>query len=105
MPEKNKIYSILNQHKNKNFVQRILEPKEYPVINYDNGTISTHKMAYSQVGDEYIVYPTIILDTATKSLQELSPDKACEYALQSGEYIPFNTAKEADWFSKSYKEN
>jgi hypothetical protein len=36
-------------------------------------------------------------------LIELDPRKAHEHALKSGEFIPFVTPDEADWFSKNYK--
>ena len=34
---------------------------------------------------------------------ELAPDVAMKNAMLSKQYIPFDTEKEAEWFSKNYK--
>jgi hypothetical protein len=99
--ENDSINQILQENKAKNFVDRIINVDKYPSINLGNDTIATHKMAWSQVGDQYIVYPSIVYNN--KELIELSPDEAIKYALSNSEFIPFSNPEEASWFSQNYK--
>jgi len=92
--------SILAKHANKNFVDRIIRPKAYPSIKRD-GTSMTHRMAWGEADGIYYVYPTIVQHG--NKLVELDPDEAWEYAIQTGESIPFETAEQADFFSRNYK--
>ena len=96
-----KIQQILNENKDKDFVKRIIEPDKYPVMNNADGSYSTHLMSWATVGDTPIVYPTIIHQDG--KLKKLSQDQAVKHALQTGEFISFSSAKEADWFGKNYK--
>ncbi len=102
-----KIQGILESNKNKNFVQRILTPNDYPTLDLGGGNYATHKMSYSSIdtkeGKKFIVYPNIIHYPQAKNLISLNPDIAMKYAISSGEYIPFDNEKEAEWFSKNYK--
>ena len=101
--ETKRIMSILLQHKDKNFVQRILDPKRWPSLDLGGGNYASHKMAWSDDGrGRYWVYPTVIYDNKTRKLKDIG-DTASDYALSSGEYIPMPTAEDADWLSKNYK--
>lgn len=95
------ISAILEQNKDKNFVQRILNPNRKS-INLGKGQYGTHLMSYSKAGDQYIAYPSIIEKDG--ELQELSPDEAYKHAIQTREFISFNNSKEAEIFSKQYKD-
>jgi hypothetical protein len=92
---------VLEQNQDKEFVQRILKPAESPVIRLDNGDIATHKMAWENYKGKYVVYPTI--QREGRGLVEKSGDRAFEDAINSGEYVEFNTPGDAEWFSKNYK--
>lgn len=98
-----KILQILNAYKDKNFVQRILNPENYPSIDNGDGTYSTHRMSYGEIDGKQIVFPNIIQNKNTNQLTELTPNDAFKYAVQNNEYIPFNKPETADWFSKNYK--
>ena len=91
---------ILNQHQDKDFVQRIMKPNESPRIIDDQGNTMTHKMAYEKHGGGWIVFPTIMRDG--RSLKDYGKNAMME-AVNRGEFIPFKTPAEAEWFSKNYK--
>lgn len=97
-----KIKQILEKNKNKTFVDRILNPNNYPRLDLGGGNFATHKMSWMQVGDKYHVFPTVLWDG--KNLNEYTPEAAYEYVKQSGNYIEFDSPEEADWFSKRYKD-
>ena len=101
MSEYDEALKILMDHKEKNFVDRILNKHKYPSVDLGDGNIATHKMAWSTVDGKNIVYPTIIWDG--KALKELDDESALDHALKTGEFIDFNDQKSADWFSKRYK--
>jgi len=106
-----RINAILEQNKGMNFVQRILRPKDYPSIpvpDRGRGMTGTHLMSYSEVGSgenkRYVVYPNIVQDPKSGELSRFSDwHEALNHAMGSGEFIPFKTSEEADWFSKNYK--
>lgn len=99
-------------YENLNFVQRYLEPSKYPTLDTTQppwapgSSMSTHRMAANGVilpGDTEpteIVYPTIIQLTDGK-LQELNDEDALQYAVQTGEYIPFEDPVAARAFAEN----
>lgn len=95
--------AILSQNRDLNWVQRLENPYIFPVINNDDDSYSTHRMAWDQLGDKAIVFPLIIQDPLTGGLQQLSPQDAKRYAVENNQFIPFNTDEQADWFTKNYK--
>jgi hypothetical protein len=109
MPDYDKkwISGILSQNKEKNFIQRVMEPDKWPRINNKDGSYSTHKMSWSTIGGKnngiHIVYPNIIYDEESKGLKELKGKDAVDHAISTGEYITFDKTEEADWFGKNYK--
>lgn len=98
---KDQIANILAKNYNKDFVQRILNPQLFPVIKNKDGTVSTHKMAWSEAGGKYYVYPTI--QRINDQLIELKDDEAFNSALKNEDFIVFDDKKEAADFSKNYK--
>jgi len=101
------INQVLQDNSHLNFVQRILTPEKYPVMDRPDlgpGSYSTHLMSWSTAGDKNIVYPEIIQDPKTNKLKMLTPDEAVNHAIKTGEYLNFKTPKEADEFSKNYKQ-
>ena len=103
-PGKKKATKILMENSDKPWVQRILNYKEgeSPVLQNEDGTVSTHSMAWGQVDDKYIVYPTVLMGREGK-LQRLSDGDAIKNARETGNFIPFDSEREADWFSRKYK--
>ena len=80
-----KIMDILNNNKNKNFVQRIMSPKEWPTLDLGRGDYATHKMAYStnDDGSTSMVYPHVVYVPTANRLMELKPKDAYGYAKRS----------------------
>ena len=93
--------SILQANKDKSFVKRIFERSKYPTIKNNDGTFSTHKMAWGEADGKYYVFPTILFDG--KGLQQFEPQDAFKQTMKTNNFIEFKTSKEADWFSKNYK--
>ncbi|MFA4834862.1 MAG: hypothetical protein WC749_02155 [Dehalococcoidia bacterium] len=98
------IGQILNQNKDKNFVQRILTPDTSPVlVDYAGpGTHGTHLMASGEYGGKGIVYPEII-QGKDGNLKRLDRKEAGDYAIKNKEYIEFPTSEQAESFGKNYK--
>ena len=98
--EKTRVMRILQANASKPFVQRILQPKDFPVLENDDGTISTHKMAWGEADGKFVVFPTILWD-GTK-LKDYGKE-AFKEVMKTGNFIPFDTKEDAEWFSKRYK--
>jgi hypothetical protein len=101
--EKYLINKTLGEYKHLNFVDRVLNKDKYPILDYGDGNYATHKMSYSTNDKGAIVYPNIIYSPKENKLRELPPDEAYRYAMETGEYIPFDSDSDADWFSQNYK--
>jgi hypothetical protein len=102
--ERAKLAAIVEQHKDKNFVQRIADPQKVPAIDLGGGMTGTHMMSYA-TDDKggAIVYPEIIQDQSTGNLVRLGRNEAKAHAIKTGEFIPFGKAADAEWFGKNYK--
>lgn len=105
-----RLNTILEANKDKNFVQRIINPKESPSIpmpDMGRGGWGTHYMGWSSIGtdkgEKYIVYPHIVQDRKTNKLMRLDNHQAIQHAINTGEYIQFDKPEDADWFGKNYK--
>ena len=97
-----KIEQILNENNGKNFVKRILMPEAYPTLKKGKGAIATHEMAWGEADGKFYVFPTIMQEQ-DKSLKEYGKD-AFDVAIKRKEFISFDNAKDAEDFSKGYKE-
>lgn len=91
---------ILQANQDKPFVQRILQPDNYPSLDLGNGQRATHLMAWGEMGDQHVVYPTVQMDGP--ALKDYG-DAAFDRALKAGDYIAFPKPEDADWFSRNYK--
>jgi len=98
------ISDMLLQNQDKNFVQRIMKPDSYPVLqDYAGpGTWGTHLMTASDVGGKTITYPQII-QAPDGNLQLLDPQSALQHALKNNEYMTMQSPQEANWFGENYK--
>lgn len=92
---------VLTANADKNFVQRILHPESSPQLDMGNGQHATHLMSYGEADGKYIVFPTVQMDNG--KLKNYG-DQAFDRAMKSGEYISFDNEKDAEWFSKNYKQ-
>lgn len=89
-----KVIDILNKNKDKNFVQRIFDPSM--TLDLGNGESATHRMAYDPKSMR--VYPTVV-QKGNKLVQLDDSDEAYDYADRTGEYIQFNSPREAKKFA------
>src|SRR5450759_779472 len=106
--ERAKLAAMLAQHKDKDFVQRILSPDNYPVMKLDRTKdgmdYGTHLMtADTDSAGVTRTYPMIIRDQEAGNLVRLTPAAAREHANRTGEFIPVKDAAEANWFGENYK--
>lgn len=95
-----RIDEILQENKDKPFVQRILNPGDLRLDRGD-GKFSTHSMAWGEADGTFYVYPTVMQDE-NGQLKDYG-DQAWQHAKDTGNVIPFDNAKEAAWFSENYK--
>ena len=100
MSEYEKLMMIFADNADKTFVQRVLRPEKFPTLPHEGG-IATHRMAWSQLGNQYLAYPTVLYDG--EKLVDYG-NKALDKVLASGNYIKFDSPQEAQWFSTRYKE-
>ena len=98
--DKKRLLDILFNNQGKNFVQRILRPEDFPVMDLGGGTSATHMMAWGQHGNKFVVFPSIQMEGS--QLKDFGKS-AFDRAIKAGEFIEFDNPAEADWFSKNYK--
>ena len=101
MSDIKKIQEVLDANKDRNFVQRILEPKKYPYMLLPSGEKATHLMSWAEADGKYYVYPNIHFDG--RKLTDYGPKQGFDRAMETGEFIEFKSPQEADWFSQNYK--
>lgn len=88
-----------------NFVQRYLNPSIFPVVENEDGSVSTHLMSSAEVDGKQVVYPNIVQD-ADGNLTKMEGRDALMYAMEHGEFIEFPTAGGARRFAEGgYKKN
>ena len=108
-PEDEMIERVILDNRSLNFVDRIINPGNYPVIENDPrlqpGEWATHQMGWDNHPDtgKPFVFPNIYWDEKKKQLVWPEPTDAARHALETGEYIEFDTDEEADFFSREYK--
>ena len=99
--------STINANKNLEFIRRAIEndgpsiptPKGAP--GYGKGMTSSHLMTYDPKSKRS--YPELVNINGT--LKYLTGDDAYNYAEDTGEYIQFPTAEQANYFSQNYKKS
>lgn len=92
---------ITERNKDKNFVQRALNPSDYPVIINEDDSETTHLMQYStdDKGNAY-VSPTVI-QNGLGLLEKLPPRQAVKYGRESGEEIKIPDIQLAEYFTEN----
>lgn len=96
------LLQILETHKDKSFVDRILNRDRYPVLDVGEGYTASHRMSWGQVDNKYHVYPTIFYSEG--KLTEYGSEEAWKRAHELDEFIEFDNPEDAEWFSKNYKQ-
>lgn len=100
--DKVKLLELLLEHRNKDFINRIINVNDFPTLENRDGTISTHSMAYGEADGKFYVYPTVVYEDG--KMQRLGPDTAWNRAVMSGDYLEFDNEQDAADFSKEYKQ-
>lgn len=95
------IKNTIEQNKDKNFVDRIINADKYPVLEMGGGNYGTHRMSYASLGDKYIAYPEIIYDQG--EMKKLGRREALDYAVKNKQYIQFDNSTDAELFGQNYK--
>ena len=109
-----RIGKVLDKNRGKDFVERIINPWDSPTIPYGDGQRASHQMSWAEgdltndrntdktsPGYKYYVFPNILRDD--DGLKDYGEDAWAE-AFKRKEYIEFDTAEDADWFSQNYKQ-
>ena len=99
--EFNDVMQVLMRNQKKDFVRRILDPKNSPVLQNPDNTVSTHSMAWGEEDGKYFVYPTV--QREGDRLKRFDDNEAWDRARKLGEYIEVDSPEQADWLSKRYK--
>lgn len=100
-----RIINIVSQNADKDFVKRIINKDDYPELDNEDGSVSTHSMAAEVTEDgNWVVFPTVDWDDKGKTLKRYDLNQAMDKSLKNSNYIDFGADKEsAIWFSKNYK--
>ena len=103
-PELKMVDSVLNANKGLDFVKRMYEKKPQTILLEGERSPSTHLMTSAETSDEkgnpiYVSYPKVV--RINGSLVALNDDDAYNYAMKNGEYIKFNTDKDARFFAEN----
>lgn len=98
----NEVDSILYANKNKNFVNRYINPSIFPIIQNPDGGYSSELMESS----DNFAYPTIIQDPKTGTLTNFNnipyrQKAAYDYAMKNNEAIRFPNEQLAEWFANN----
>ena len=104
LPFENELMSrvITERNKDKNFVKRALYPYDYPYIQNEDESKTTHLMQHvidEETGNSYI-QPTVI-QNKLGLLDKLTATEADEYAINSGEEIMIPDVQLASYYSKN----
>lgn len=99
--ESRRIEEILAANNGRRFVKRILFPFNAPTLDLGIGEIATHKMGWGESDGKFYVFPTVMED-GDGQLRDYG-DAAFNEAIRRRDFITFDRAEDADWFSKNYK--
>lgn len=86
------------------FERRVLEPSRFPVLQNEDGTHSTHSMAWGESDGKYFAYPTVVM-APDGNLIRLGDDSAWAHAMETRQYRMFNSPEDAEEYSKNYKQH
>lgn len=79
------------------FEQRVLKPSMVPPIQNEDGSYSTHRMAWGDGDGKFFAYPTIVNHQG--KLQQLDDATAWRYAQETGQFREFTTPEDADAYA------
>lgn len=100
--DKLRLLEIILFNRKKDFINRMMNANDFPVLENRDGTVSTHSMAYGEADGQYFVYPTVVYQDG--KMMRLGPDTAWTRAMESGDYVMFENEDDAREFSSEYKQ-
>jgi hypothetical protein len=108
MKYKRLVQDKLEANKHLNFVDRIINnPNEEDptalAVRMGRGSYGTHFMEGSDYNGQEIAYPRIVQKQGKDHLTKMGSNRAYNYALKSGEYIPFDSIEDSNYFGSNYK--
>lgn len=89
---------LVNDGTQLNFEKRILYPSQYPVLKNDDGSVSTHSMAWGGGDGKFYAYPTVV-QAPNGKLVRLPDQAAYLNAIETGEYRSFTTPEDAERYA------
>ncbi|SRR5580765_4981730 len=89
----------LRANSGKNFVQRVLNASDWPVVQNPGGGYSSHRMGSAEVEGKNIAFPTLVYDQSTNALT--APADPVREAMKTGEYIEFPDPAAAERFANN----
>ena len=108
-PREREVLDLVNKS-NADFVSRLKDENRVTIPDWkDKDKVATHKLAYAQDGDRWIVYP-LVQNIDGKLYDFEDPQyglnkgwQALDSALYSGDYVELPSKADARWFTESYK--
>jgi|GEM_PF-6292905 len=97
------IRNILRDNSQKTFVKRILNVDRYPIYKFNEHTHGTHFMSHTEVDGKWIVYPNLVLNKESFTLELHEGADSVRLALDTGNFISFHKEADAEFFAKNYK--
>jgi hypothetical protein len=85
-----------NQQTQPEFIKRIMNPQDYPVLWNNDGSFSTHEMAV-EVDDQgnWFTFPTIVMLPSGELYRFEDPYQALEYNQRTGNFLQFDSKDKA----------
>lgn len=81
------------------FEKRVLEPSKYPVLQNEDGSVSTHSMAWGDSNGKFYAYPTVVL-RPDNTLVRLPDAVAWHYAQETKQYREFDNMHDAAYYAE-----
>ena len=83
------------------FIDRVEKPEEYPYIENEDGSISTHRMAAERDAEgNWYVFPTIVQLPSGELYEFKDNSMAMKYNLRTNNFLPFTKKQEALNYAK-----
>ena len=108
-PREKEVLELVNNSK-ADFVSRLKDDNRVTIPDWkDANKVATHKLAYAQDGNRWIIYP--LVQNIDGNLYDFEDPKygmdkgwqALDSALYSGDYVELPSKADARWFTESYK--
>jgi hypothetical protein len=93
---------VLRANRGKNFVARITNPGDWPVVQNPDGSYSSHRMSSAEGDGRGYAFPTLFYNKETNSLYK--PENPMAEARKTGEFIEFPNPQAAERFAEGTRQ-